>query len=174
MEQSNIINKQTVEQAVEHLVHKVRSWTLNELVNILKNPNTNKKNLIIALGPNAYILGKDSIKINHTHCLVLDRNSEKEYYFVNKVAAFAYAICNNFRRYELAEELRNYDLLIDKHSIEVDRFKYRLVKARKNKNSHAIDLYSSRLKEAETRLHVNKFLLEKTLISAKYLNFRNH
>jgi hypothetical protein len=174
MDQSNIINKKILEQAVNEAVNVVRQWTIRELVNLI-NSRESKKNLtIIPIGSNGYIIGNYALKIRDDHCYLLHRYSDQELYFDNKMAGFWYAICDSGNRIEISREIKNYDSMVDKLHIEVNRFKYRLLRAKKLKNYHNIDLYSCRMTESVLQLRHYQFLLEKSLKSAKYLNFRNH
>lgn len=172
MDKSTTLNKSKVDQAVQYAVKHVKSWTREELRKILSaKPIKNELPLIIQMGDHGYIIGLYAIKHENNLWHMIYRYSDEELVFANKHAAIFYAVCNQSNRTLIADQIKNYDEDINRLIVEVDRLNQRLKQAIKRKNSVNIDLYRSRYEHAVAQLKSRQFRLEKTLKSAKYMNY---
>jgi len=170
MDKSIIIDKSTVEQAVQLAVKQVNRWTKKELAQILIRQNKKTSPLIIPIG-SGFIIGKFALKpIGHSW-QVLNRYNDIELTFINRTNAMFYAVLTQIGKTIEADSIQDYDSTINRLTIEAERFKYRLEQAAKKKNYVSYDIYSSRYYETMAQLSNSQFLLEKTLKSAKYYNF---
>lgn len=167
MEKFSIENKLIVEHAVEQAVDLVKSWTRQELENLVSKNNIKKKQLLILpLGKHGFIIGNYALKPVEDQWYMLYRYHDKELVFKHKNAAMFYAICQSLGNNKLAEQLLGYDQEINRLNVEADRLKQRI--ERKNKN---YDLYLNRYYQTRAQLQQKRFLLEKSLKLAKYNNF---
>jgi hypothetical protein len=172
MDKSITVNKSKVEEAVKYAVKHVKSWTREELKKLLNTPRSRQDlPLIIQIGNHGYIIGNYAIKQVHDRWHMIYNYSDDTLVFANKHAAIFYAVCNQIGRTAMADEIKNCDEDINRLIVEVDRLKLRLQQAIKRKNSMNIDLYRSRYEQALAQLKTRQFRLEKTLKSAKYINY---
>lgn len=172
MDKSITLNKSKVDQAVQYAVKHVKSWTREELRKILSlKPIKNERPLIIQIGEHGYIIGRYAIKHENNLWHMIYCYSDEEFVFTNKHAAIFYAVCYQSNRILIADQIKNYNEDINRLIVEVDRLNQRLKQAIKRKNSVNIDLYCSRYEHALAQLKIRRFQLEKTLKSAKYMNY---
>lgn len=171
MEKFNTESKSIVEQAVRQAVKKIKHWTRKELFKLI---DTQKKQdprpLIVPIGNNLFLVGNYAIRQINNDWHMIYRYSDQELIFVNKHAAIFYAICNQTQRWQLADQLLNYDQDINRLIVEEGRLKLRLFEANKKKNYAMKDLYFNRYQETITQLAQRRMLMEKTLKLAKYCN----
>jgi hypothetical protein len=164
MEESNIKNKQVLEQAVNEAVASVRQFTKKEIARLLQDPK--KQPLIIPVTDTGFIIGSYAIKqYKDLWYVALIYNLDDEVVFQNRFAAIFYALSLKHKNYRLAQELVQYDLDIDRISEKVNRYKH-LLKRKPSQQAHAV--YASRLQEFEHQLRHKQILLTKSLKMAKY------
>lgn len=163
MEESNIKNKQVLEQAVDQAVATVKQFTKKEIAKLLADPK--KQPIIIPVGQ-GFIIGSYAIKnYQDLWYVALIYNLEDETVFRNRFSAIFYALAQQNRNYQLADDIEQHDLDIDRIAQKIARYKYLLTR-RITSPTRAI--YSSRLQEFEYQLRHKQILLTKSLKMAKY------
>lgn len=169
MGQSITLDKPTIEKAVGQAVKHIKNWTKQELANILAQGAKSSQPLIVPLDDHAFIVGNYAIQNINNMWHMIYRYNDQELVFINRQAAIFYAILNQKRRYEQAEQILKIDQDIDRLSIELARLRVRLKNCSGKGSSR--DLYIHRYQEVVLQLSNKKSLLEKSLKMAKYYNF---
>lgn len=165
MEESNIKNKQVLEQAVNEAVSTVKQFTKKEIARLLQDPKTQP--LIIPVGDLGFIIGSYAIKqYKDLWYVALIYNLSDETAFQNRFAAIFYALSLQNKNYNLAQEIVRYDLDVDRIGQKVNRYR-RLLKTKPSQQLQAV--YSCRLQEFEHQLRHKQNLLTKSLKMAKYI-----
>lgn len=170
MEKSPILNEQQVELAVQVTVKHIKKWTKTQLQKLLTDTKISKeKPLIIQLGQTAYLVGNYAIQKIDDYWHMIYRYSDKELVFRSRNTALLYAVFQQTKKESVAEQIIKYDENINRLTVKAEILQTRL-KSKKT-SSFQKDFYSNRLIETRIQLNRNQFLLEKTLLLAKYYNF---
>jgi hypothetical protein len=168
MAQCNIENKITIDQAVKQAVKHVRTWTQQNLQQVIDRHQKDKLPLIITLGKEGYLIGNYALRCIDNRWHMIYRYNDQELEFTRKNSAVFYAVCQQTGRGQTAQQILCQDQRIDRLQNELNFFRARIDRARKK--SQNIDLYVSRYQETQSQLLVAGNLLEKTLQMAKYIN----
>ena len=98
MDESNIINKQVIEKAVDEAVASVQKFTVRQLKTILTNKTERPK--IIPVLDLGLIVGDYAIKNYKNHWYVTSiYDTEKETQFMSRVTAVLYALDEHNRNH---------------------------------------------------------------------------
>lgn len=171
MEKFTTESKSIVEKAVKQAVKKIKHWTRKELFNLIdRQKKQDSRPLIVPIGDTLVLVGNYAIRQIGSHWHMIYRYNDQELIFTNRHAAIFYAICSQTRRWQIADQLLNYDQDINRLIVEESRLKSRLIGAEKKNNYNLKDLYFNRYQETVSQLNQRRMLLEKTLKLAKYSN----
>lgn len=171
MEKLPTESKSIVEQAVAQAVKKIKHWTRKEIFTLIDiQKKQDRRPLIVPIGANLFLVGNYAVRQIDNHWHMIYRYNDDELVFTNRHAAMFYAICNQTQRWQIADQLLNYDQHINRLIVEEGRLKTRLLSAGNKKNYTLKDHYYNRYQETLAQLSQNRMLLEKTLKLAKYCN----
>lgn len=171
MEKLPTESKLIVEQAVAQAVKKIKNWTRKEIFNLVDiQKKKDNRPLIVPIRADLFLVGNYAIRQLDNLWHMIYRYNDDELIFVDKQAAVFYAICSQTQRWQIADQLLNYDRHINRLIVEEGRLKIRLLNAGNKNNYNLKDLYYSRHQETLAQLSQHRMLLEKTLKLAKYCN----
>lgn len=164
MEESNIINKQVLEQAVDQVVVEFKKFTKKEIARLLKDPKNQP--IIVPVQDNGFIIGTYALKhYGNLWYVASIYDLDREVVFQNRLAAIFYAISQHNKNYKLAREIFQYDLAIDQITQKIQRYK---ILIKRKPGSASRDIFATRLHELECQLYHKRILLAKSLKMAKY------
>ena len=171
MDRSNIVDKSTIEQAVNQAlsqaVKKITTWTRKELSNSLAQAKaTGKTPIIMAFTNNCYLVGDYAIRQCQDQWSMIYRYNDRELVFDSRTSAIFYAVCEQIGRIDLSDQILTYDQEVSRLRIDHSIYHTRL---QRSKNSNA-DLYRTRYLQTSAQLATAIQRLEKTLRMAKYIN----
>lgn len=164
MDESNIINKQVIEKAVDEAVASVQKFTVRQLKTILTNKTERPK--IIPVLDLGLIVGDYAIKNYKNHWYVTSiYDTEKETQFMSRVTAVLYALSEHNRNHTLSADIARYDADVDRITQKVNYYRHR---ARAGRSEAERAIANNRLAEFEHQLRHSRILLAKRLKMAKY------
>ena len=100
-------------------------------------------------------------------------NSDNEliHIFVEKHSAIFYVLCDLTQRYNLARRLKTMDSSVNKLRNDIMHYESSIKRAKVNKKYDSVDIWKSRLYNANTELEIANQELQKSLNSAKYIKY---
>ena len=171
MEKSSSLNISTVENAVDQAVNYLQTWTKKELATLMDQQASNGRIPLVArVGRSGYLIGNYAVqpteqgwwKVSYRY------NEEEVMLFSSKASAFVYILYRHNNNFNKADQIQFEDGDVRRWIIKAEQYHYRYKQAIKKKNTLKTDLFYIRYQETLSRLSQAKFLLEKSLRSAKY------
>ena len=160
-----------VEDVINQAVGYLQTWTKKELAELLNRRASNGRVPLVAkIGNRGYLIGNYAVQpADHGWWKVNYRfNEDEEQLFSNKAAAFIYVLYRHNNYFDRADQILLEDSDVRRWTVKAEQYRYRYKQAIKKKNSMKTDLFYIRYQETLSRLSQAKFLLEKSLRSAKY------
>lgn len=166
MDESNIINKQVLEKAVDEAVESIQKFTVRQLKNLLSNKNPQDRPLIIPVLDLGIIVGNHAVKNYKTHWYVTNIfNTDYESAFMTRTTAILYCLAEHNRNYTLSADIARYDSDVDRIAQKINYFRHR---ARTGRTDAERAIANNRLAEFKHQLLNSRILLAKRLKMAKY------
>jgi hypothetical protein len=145
----------------------IQSWTRQELAKYRSEP------VVIPIGDYRFFVGPFQIEGVHQQCWTVSQIDDKHIHdFVDKITAILYCLHETRGQFWKASELLELDKKIGKLSSDIMHYEKSL--QRKKQDSFKKDVAYNRLLDAKMQRKDSIQILKKTLISAKYFNFRNN
>jgi hypothetical protein len=145
----------------------IQSWTRQELAKYRSEP------VVIPIGDYRFFVGPFQIEGVHQQCWTVSQIDDKHIHdFVDKITAILYCLHETRGQFWKASELLELDKKIGKLSSDIMHYEKSL--QRKKQDSFKKDVAYNRLLDARMQRKDSIQILKKTLISAKYFNFRNN
>lgn len=171
MEKSSSLSISIVEGVVDQAVDYLQTWTKKELAALMDQQASNGKIPLVAkVGRSGYVIGNYAVqpteqgwwKVSYRY------NQDEVMVFSGKAAAFIYILYRHNNNYNKADQIQTEDDDVRRWTVKAEQYHYRYKQAIKKKNTLKTDLFYIRYQETLSRLTQAKFLLEKSLRSAKY------
>ena len=145
----------------------IQSWTKQELAKYRSEP------VVIPVGDYRFFVGPFQIQGVHKQCWKVSQIDDKHTHdFVDKITAILYCLYETRGQYAHSSYLLELDKKIGKLSSDIAYYENALY-AKKTDNFKK-DVAFNRLSHAKMQRKDTVKILKKTLISAKYFNFRNN
>lgn len=145
----------------------IQSWTKQELAKYRTQP------VVIPIGDYRFFVGKFKIIGIHTQCWTVYQFDDKPIHdFMDKTTAILYCLYETRGQYSPAGYLLELDKKVGKLSSDIVHYEKTL--NTKKTDNFKKDVVFNRLLDAKMQRRDNLEILKKTLISAKYFNFRNN
>lgn len=171
MEKSSSLNTSTVEDVINQAVDYLQTWTKKELATIMDQHATNGRIPLVAkIGSKGYLIGSYAVQPTKTGWwkVTYRYNEEEDLLFSSKSSAFIYILFRHNNYHNRADQILLEDSEVRRWTVKAEQYQYRYRQAAKKKNTLKTDLFYIRYQETLSRLKQSKFLLEKSLRSAKY------
>jgi len=156
-----------LEKGINGAVQYIRDWKRKELVTMLTT-KSKAPPVCVAVGKEAYVVGKYGVKRHGDVWQVYNSVSETENYFSCRASAIVYSVCEQTGRFKLARELVSHDDSLLRCKQRVETYNHLKAKAKKKRDYWRFDHYYIMSNTAEFELADAKHLLEKSLNLAKY------
>ena len=145
----------------------IQSWTRQELAKYRSEP------VVIPVGDYRFFVGMFQIVGKHTYCWTVTQFDDKHIHdFVDKITAILYCLYETRGQFSHAANLLELDKKIGKLSSDIIHYEKSL--QQKKQDNFKKDVAYNRLLDARMQRKDTIQILKKTLISAKYFNFRNN
>jgi len=157
----------TVKESTEVFqIEKIRRFTQAEFARL---GNTCQKLPFCYQLENSVLVGKFRVEKISDNCWRIYQDKNHLVDFLNRKDAIFYCIALSKKNYELADDIKRTDWLLNKLDIDASIYRSRYKSALKKSNTWLQDLYSSRYLETMDQLARAKKEMRKNLEMAKYL-----
>jgi hypothetical protein len=147
----------------------LKHWTQQEIAKYRSKP------VVIPVGDYRFFVGPYQVAGLHQQCWTVTQFDDKHIHdFVDKVTAILYCMYATRGHYGQAEKLLDIDDKIGKLDLDIKNYESTMKLASKRKDMLKYDIVLNRCINAKMQRRELIDILKKTLISAKYLNFRNN
>lgn len=146
----------------------ISQWTEQELQTITFKE---KMPYIWPIDNLGFVIGHYRILNNNGAWQVRDTDNKLVHVFIEKLSAVFYVLCDLTKRYNLARQLKVTDSVVNKLRNDVVHYEASIKRAKVNKNYESLDIWKSRLYNAQLELQSANRELQKTLNSAKYIKY---
>ena len=163
--------RQFLDDAIETAVTYIRDWKRHEVREIIKNPIIDELPVYIPVDDQSFIIGYHQVRWNRDLWELLDRKSEKTYFFRNKLTAVAFSLCYHAKKYQLAEDINRYEEVLIR--LNNKQKHYLTLRKRTKLDTWKEEFYSIQLQTTEYKIKAIRQRLEKSLLEAKYLKIWN-
>jgi hypothetical protein len=148
-------------------INYIQSWTKQELAKYRAQP------VVIPIGDYRFFVGPFQILGLHQHCWSVEQfDGKHKHDFVDKTTAILYCLYETRGQFGHAANLLELDKKIGKLSSDITYYQKTL--STKKTDNFKKDVAFNRLLDAKMQRNDTIQILKKTLISAKYFNFRNN
>ena len=157
------------EAFTEFGLNYIQSWTKQELAKYRTEP------VVIPIGDYRFFVGPFQIVGKHTHCWTVYQFDDKHIHnFDDKITAILFCLYETRGQFGHASNLLELDKKIGKLSTDIIHYERSLQISTKKQDSFKQEITLNRLQNAKMQRKDTVQILKKTLISAKYFNFRNN
>lgn len=157
------------EAFTEFGLNYIQSWTKQELAKYRSEP------VVIPIGDYRFFVGQFQIIGKHQQCWTVSKFDDKHVNdFIDKTTAILYCLYETRGQFGQASELLELDKKIAKLTWDIMHYEKALQIRTKKQDTFKQDVALNRLSEARMQRKDTLEILKKTLISAKYFNFRNN
>jgi hypothetical protein len=147
----------------------LKHWTQQELAKYRTEP------VVIPVGDYRFFIGPYQITGKHQHCWTVTQFDDRQIHdFVDKTTAILYCMYATRRNYTQANNLLDLDYKVGRLDLDIKHYEWTLKASSKRKDMLKYDIVLNRCINAKMQRRELIDILKKTLISAKYLNFRNN
>ena len=147
----------------------IQSWTKQELTKYRSEP------VVIPVGDYRFFVGPFQIEGIHQQCWAVSQIDDKHIHdFVDKITAILYCLHETRGQFWKASELLELDKKIGKLSLDIIHYENTIQSQTKKQDNFKKNVALNRLSDARIQRKDSIEILKKTLISAKYFNFRNN
>ncbi len=158
--------KKSEKEVLNLVVKYITHWTHLQLDSIIKN----EKNPILLKIGDDFVIGKNKVRGTKLGWEILNNYDEPQTIFYYKLPAILYCLSMANNKFVLADSIRSNDSRVGKLSVDKEMFVQKYKSGIKNNDDFRAALFLNRLSNTETILKIAKSDLEKSLLSAKYLN----
>ena len=145
----------------------IQSWTKQELAKYRSQP------VVIPVGDYRFFVGKFQIIGIHAQCWSVSQFDDRHVHdFMDKITAILYCLYETRGQFSPAVSLLELDKKVGKLSSDIVHYEKTL--NTKRLDTFKKDVAFNRLLDAKMQRKDHVEILKKTLISAKYFNFRNN
>ena len=147
----------------------LKHWTQQELAKYRTKP------VVIPVGDYRFFVGPYQVTGKHQHCWTVEQFDDRHIHdFADKTAAILYCMYATRGHYTQANHLLDLDYKVGHLDIDIKHYEWTLKASSKRKDMLKYDIVLNRCINAKMQRRELIDILKKTLISAKYLNFRNN
>lgn len=147
----------------------LKNWTQQELARYRAEP------VVIPIGDYRFFVGPYQIDGVHQQCWAVTQfDGRRVHDFVDKITAILYCLDSTRGHHKQAANLLDLDNKIGKLALDIKNYEATMQSASKRKDMLKYDIALNRCINAKMQRRELNDILKKTLISAKYLNFRNN
>jgi hypothetical protein len=147
----------------------LKFWTQQELAKYRTEP------VVIPVGDYRFFIGPYQINGVHQQCWAVTQFDDKHIHdFVDRTTAILYCVYATKRHYTQANHLLDLDYKVGRLELDIKHYEWTLKASSKRKDMLKYDIVLNRCINAKMQRRELIDILKKTLISAKYLNFRNN
>lgn len=147
----------------------IKTWTKQELAKYRSEP------VVIPIGDYRFFIGPFQVIGKHNKCWTVEQFDNKHVHdFVDKITAILYCLYETRGQFAKANELLELDKKIGKLSCDIMYYQNTLGTGAKKQDTFRQNVALNRMSDAKIQRKESIEILKKTLISAKYLNFRNN
>ena len=147
----------------------LKFWTHQELAKYRTEP------VVIPVGDYRFFIGPYQLNGVHQQCWSVTQFDDKHIHdFVDRTTAILYCMYATKRQYTQANHLLELDYKVGRLELDIKHYEWTLKASSKRKDMLKYDIVLNRCIHAKMQRRELIDILKKTLISAKYLNFRNN
>lgn len=147
----------------------LKFWTQQELAKYRTEP------VVIPVGDYRFFIGPYQLNGVHQQCWSVTQFDGKHIHdFVDRTTAILYCMYATKRHYTQAHNLLDLDIKVGRLELDIKYYEWTLKASSKRKDMLKYDIVLNRCINAKMQRRELIDILKKTLISAKYLNFRNN
>ena len=147
----------------------LKNWTQQEIAKYRSEP------VVIPVGDYRFFVGSYQIAGLHQQCWAVSQFDDKHiHHFIDKVTAILYCMYSTRGIHGQAEKLLDLDSKLGKLDLDIKNYEATMQASSKRNDMLKYDIVLNRCINAKMQRRELNDILKKTLISAKYLNFRNN
>jgi hypothetical protein len=147
----------------------LKHWTQQEIARYRTEP------VVIPIGDYRFFVGPYQVVGTHLYCWTVTQFDDKHIHnFVDKITAILYCMYATRGHFGQAEKLLELDNKIGKLDLDIKNYESTMKLSSKRHDMLKYDIVLNRCINAKIQRRELINILKKTLISAKYLNFRNN
>jgi hypothetical protein len=147
----------------------LKHWTQQEIARYRTQP------VVIPIGDYRFFVGPYQVLGAHSHCWTVTQFDDRHVHdFIDKITAILYCMYATRGQFGQAEKLLELDNKIGKLDLDIKNYESTMKLSSKRHDMLKYDIVLNRCINAKIQRRELINILKKTLISAKYLNFRNN